>query len=140
MADSAGPGFGIGSDAGVRLGGRTRPASISACNGERAIAVICATARPRSVIVIVSPDAASATTADAFCFSALMPTSLMCFNVAHAAQFADAPRAASSARPSRWTRSYSVGASEAAVSSSSCAVVKSPKCIATSPRAAWNAW
>jgi hypothetical protein len=42
-----------------------------------------ATARPRSVIVIVSPVAAWATTAEAFCFKARIPTSLMFFNVAH---------------------------------------------------------
>ena len=34
-----------------------------------------ATGRPRSVIVIVSPAAAFATIADAFCFSAPIPTS-----------------------------------------------------------------
>jgi len=46
------------------------------------MAVIWATGRPRSVIVTVSPDAASATTADAFCFNARIPTSDMCFMVA----------------------------------------------------------
>lgn len=42
-----------------------------------------ATARPRSVIVIVSPVEALATTAEAFCFSARIPTSLTFFNVEH---------------------------------------------------------
>jgi hypothetical protein len=44
--------------------------------------VICATGRPRSVMVTVSPAWAWATTAEAFCFKARIPTSLMCYIVA----------------------------------------------------------
>jgi hypothetical protein len=45
-------------------------------------------------MVTVSPDAASATTADAFCFSARIPTSDMCYIVAHGARQLDAVAAA----------------------------------------------
>jgi hypothetical protein len=41
-----------------------------------------ATGRPRLVIVTVSPAAASATTADAFCFNARIPTLDMSYIVA----------------------------------------------------------
>jgi hypothetical protein len=47
-----------------------------------ATGTIWATGRPRSVIVTISPVAASATTAEAFCFSARIPTSDMFYIVA----------------------------------------------------------
>lgn len=47
-----------------------------------ATGTIWATGRPRSVIVTSSPAAASATTAEAFCFKARMPTSDMFYVVA----------------------------------------------------------
>ena len=42
-----------------------------------------ATGRPRSVIVTDSPATTRLTTADAFCFSARIPTSATFYNVAH---------------------------------------------------------
>src|SRR5690606_25022685 len=51
-------------------------------SGDEGIAVSCATGRPRSLIVTVSPATAAATTAEAFCFSARVPTSDMCYSVA----------------------------------------------------------
>ena len=81
--DRSGPGSGTGRSTTLRRAGRARPSSISPRRRDRGIAVIRATGRPRSVMVTVSPAAASATTADAFCLSARIPTSDMCFNVAH---------------------------------------------------------
>lgn len=81
-AERSGPLSGGASSTISRRAGRARPASTSASNRDSGIAVICATGRPRSVMVTVSPDAASATTADAFCFRARIPTSDMCFVVA----------------------------------------------------------
>ena len=54
---------------------RARPTDYESWRGTRT--------RPRSVMVTVSPAAASATTAEAFCLRARIPTSGMCFNVAH---------------------------------------------------------
>lgn len=83
--DNGGPTSGIGSCAMSRRGGRAAPAAIRRCNGDVGIGVNWATGRPRSVITTVSPAAASATTADAFCLSARMPTSDMCYIVVHSA-------------------------------------------------------
>ncbi len=65
-----------------RRGARAVPAFRSACSLDVGMALFWATIRPRSVIVTVFPAIASATTAEAFCFSARMPTELMCFVVA----------------------------------------------------------
>ncbi len=81
--DRSGPGSGAGNSINLRRAGRARPSSSSATNRDFGMADIRATGRPRSVIVTVSPAAASATTADAFCLSARIPTSVMCFIVAH---------------------------------------------------------
>lgn len=81
--DRSGPGSGTGRSPSRHRAGRARPSSIRARRRDLGIDVIRATGRPRSVMVTVSPAAASATTADAFCFRARIPTSDMCFNVAH---------------------------------------------------------
>jgi hypothetical protein len=66
-----------------RRAGRARPSTSIVCSGDEGSGVNIATGRPRSVMVTVSPAAALATTADAFCLRARIPTSLTCFNVAH---------------------------------------------------------
>lgn len=83
-SDRDGPGAGAGRSRMARRGDLTLPAARRRSRGDAGIAVSCATGRPRSVIVTVSPAAALATTADAFCFKARMPTSDMCYIVAHA--------------------------------------------------------
>lgn len=65
----------------ARLGARARPEPSSRWRAVAGIGVRRATGRPRSVIVTVSPAAAVATTAEAFCFNARIPTSDMCFIV-----------------------------------------------------------
>lgn len=65
----------------LRRAGRASPARTKPSNRDPATGDNCATGRPRSVIVTVSPAAASATTADAFCFNARIPTSRMCYIV-----------------------------------------------------------
>lgn len=66
-----------------RRAGRASPARTNASSRDDGTGTNWATGRPRSVIMIVSPAAASATTADAFCFNARIPTSLMFYMVAH---------------------------------------------------------
>lgn len=66
-----------------RLGGRASPASTRPSSVDDGSGESCATGRPRSVTTMTSPPAARATTADAFCLSARMPTSSMCFIVEH---------------------------------------------------------
>lgn len=79
-----GPGCGSGNSVIGFLAGLTNPASMSSCRREPGIGVNRATGRPRFVIVTISPAAAAATTADAFCFRALIPTVLeLCFMVVH---------------------------------------------------------
>lgn len=65
-----------------RLAGRARPASTRMATGSPINGASLATGRPRSVIVTTSPAAASVTTAEAFCFSARMPTVFMSYIVA----------------------------------------------------------
>ncbi len=62
-----------------RRAGRARPEARRALSFEEGIAVNWATGLPRSVMVTVSPPAATVTTAEAFCLRARMPTSAMCF-------------------------------------------------------------
>ena len=59
-----------------RWAGRTRPDATRASTRLDGTGTSWATGRPRSVIVTSSPATASATTAEAFCFSARIPTSL----------------------------------------------------------------
>jgi hypothetical protein len=66
-----------------RRAARPWPAARSDSRGEEGRGESWATARPRSVIVMVSPAAASATTADAFCLRARIPTVTMFSIVAH---------------------------------------------------------
>jgi len=66
-----------------RSAGRARPASSIPSSRDAGIAVIRATGRPRSVIVMDCPAATSATTAEAFCFRARIPTVEMFYTVAH---------------------------------------------------------
>ena len=80
--DRFGPSPGAGRSAMLRRGGRARPEMRSCSSREVGIGVRSATGRPRSVMVTVAPAAASATTAEAFCLRARMPTSSMCFIVA----------------------------------------------------------
>lgn len=56
--------------------------TINAGTRVRAIGTNCGTGLPCSVMVTDSPAAAAATTADAFCLSARIPTSVMCHAVA----------------------------------------------------------
>ena len=81
--DRSGPGAGAGRPATSRRALRPRPAARRACKAVAGMGVRRATRRPRSVIVTVPPAAARATTADAFCLSDRIPTSSMCFIVAH---------------------------------------------------------
>ncbi len=74
---------GVGRSVVARLGGRARPASTRPSSVDDGSGESCATGRPRSVTTMTSPPAARATTADAFCLSARMPTSSMCFIVEH---------------------------------------------------------
>lgn len=74
-----------------RRAGRSRPESTRACTLDVGSAVMRATGRPRSVMTISSPAAASATTRDAFCRRALMPMVPMCFKVARARRTRTAP-------------------------------------------------
>src|SRR5690606_13707079 len=61
--------------------GRASPAATRPSRLESGSGTSWATGRPRSVTVITSPAAARATTSDAFCLSARMPTSVMCYIV-----------------------------------------------------------
>ncbi len=74
---------GVGSSLNRRRAGRARSAAIRASIRLEARGTIWATGRPRSVIVTDFPAAASATTAEAFCFKARIPTSDMFYIVAH---------------------------------------------------------
>ena len=87
-----------------RRGGRAVPVATNCASRWAGIAVNCATGRLRSVIVTVSPASACATTADAFCFRARIPTVAMSFNVAPVLLAARALlRLASLARPQKPT-------------------------------------
>ena len=81
--DGSGPSSGAGRSAMLRRAGRARPDSSIPASRDAGIAVIRATGRPRSVIVTACPAATPATTAEAFCFRARIPTSDMFYNVVH---------------------------------------------------------
>jgi len=121
-ADRSGPGSGAGRSDIERRARRARPASTSARSRDTGIAVICATGLPRSVIVIVSPPAASDTTADAFCLRARIPTSDMCSIEAHVDQWHGTRKECSSVITNRWI--YAIDAEQH---------VFAPNCTTTSP-------
>jgi hypothetical protein len=73
---------GAGRSPSLRSAGRAFSAATNASIRPEITGTIIATGRPRSVIVITSPAATSATTAEAFCFNALTPTSDMFYIVA----------------------------------------------------------
>lgn len=64
-----------------RRAGRRRPEDRSLSKELDGMGESWATARPRSVIVTVWPEAADATTADAFCLRARIPTWFMYYIV-----------------------------------------------------------
>lgn len=59
------------------MAGRARSVAINVSSRVEGIGDIMATGRPRSVMVTKPPAAASATTAEAFCFKARIPTLAM---------------------------------------------------------------
>ena len=81
-SESFGPVIGVGMSARLCRAGRARPEVTNSSRREAGIAVRRATGCPRNVMVMTSPAAALATTAEAFCFNALIPISVMCYIVA----------------------------------------------------------
>ena len=81
-------GCGGGRSSNDRVALVARPASMSSSNLDATIGTIRATGRPRSVTVTTSPAATLATTLEAFCLRARIPTSVMCFSVERQPGFA----------------------------------------------------